>query len=57
MFSPTAGSIQDVALGFQWAKESSFGAILKNNRTVMLLGCQPQAAFHKGLDSQTQKDL
>lgn len=57
MLSPTAGYIKDVALDFQWAKESSFGAVLNNNRTVMLQGCQPQAAFHKGLDPQTQKDL
>lgn len=43
--------------GFQRAKESSLNTILNNNRTVLLQGFQPQAAFPKGSDSQTQKDL
>lgn len=57
MLSQTGGSLQDEVLGFQWTKESSFDTVLNNNRTVMLQVCQPQAAFHKGLDFQTQKDL
>lgn len=57
MLSQTGASTQDVALGLPGAKESSFNTILNNNRTVLLQGFRPQAAFPKGSDAQTQKDL